>query len=188
MSRKFVGNLMLSREWDSLNSSSKSQVSIMMYMYRYNVYNVYFTLKTSTNCTEIYSTKKVCVIKFERRFFLKWNLVVCVILSHDSDLNIWQWCDFSEHCKDCKNFNSMFSILSGLDKVYVSRLRNTWEKLPNKYMKMYDVSPQNIFPLDSSFCMNCIWLCVSCFEYENCKPNCSFNLLCSGLKRVDWSV
>lgn len=43
----------------------------------------------------------------------------------------------------------MFSILSGLDKVYVSRLRNTWEKLPNKYMKMYDVSPQNIFPLDS---------------------------------------
>lgn len=47
---------------------------------------------------------------------------------------------FSEHCKDCKNFNSMFSILSGLDKVYVSRLRNTWEKLSKKDLKTYDVS------------------------------------------------
>lgn len=68
-----------------------------------------------------------------------------VIWIYDNDVIF----SFAEHCKDCKNFNSMFSILSGLDKVYVSRLRNTWEKLPNKYMKMYDVSPQNLFPLDS---------------------------------------
>lgn len=46
-------------------------------MYRYNVYNVYFTLKTSTNCTEIYSTKKVCVIKFERIFFKVKSCSMC---------------------------------------------------------------------------------------------------------------
>ena len=47
---------------------------------------------------------------------------------------------FSEHCRDCKNFNSMFAIVSGLNHSSVSRLHNTWEKLPNKYRKMYEVS------------------------------------------------
>ncbi|XP_078318508.1 rap guanine nucleotide exchange factor 2-like isoform X9 [Crassostrea virginica] len=59
---------------------------------------------------------------------------------------IKQFIKIAKHCKDCKNFNSMFSILSGLDKVYVSRLRNTWEKLPNKYMKMYDDLKELIDP------------------------------------------
>ena len=50
-------------------------------------------------------------------------------------------CHFvSEHCKDCKNFNSMFAITSGLRHSCVDRLRNTWEKLPNKYAKMFNVS------------------------------------------------
>ena len=56
-----------------------------------------------------------------------------VVYLHDS------FC-FSEHCKDCKNFNSMFAIVSGLNHSSVSRLHNTWEKLPNKYKKMYEVS------------------------------------------------
>ncbi|XP_076440019.1 rap guanine nucleotide exchange factor 2-like [Babylonia areolata] len=40
-------------------------------------------------------------------------------------------------CKDYKNFNSMFAILSGLGHGSVSRLRSTWEKLPNKYCRMF---------------------------------------------------
>ncbi|ESO87122.1 hypothetical protein LOTGIDRAFT_107273 [Lottia gigantea] len=44
----------------------------------------------------------------------------------------------AKHCKDCKNFNSMFAIISGLGHGSVSRLRNTWERLPTKYCKMFD--------------------------------------------------
>ncbi|XP_048248295.1 rap guanine nucleotide exchange factor 6-like isoform X4 [Haliotis rufescens] len=44
----------------------------------------------------------------------------------------------AKHCKDCKNFNSMFAILSGLGHQSVSRLRNTWERLPSKYYKMFE--------------------------------------------------
>ncbi|KAM6224295.1 rap guanine nucleotide exchange factor 6 [Rhynchocyon petersi] len=39
------------------------------------------------------------------------------------------------HCRECKNFNSMFAIVSGLNLAPVARLRGTWEKLPNKYEK-----------------------------------------------------
>ncbi|XP_071130704.1 rap guanine nucleotide exchange factor 6-like isoform X14 [Mytilus edulis] len=44
----------------------------------------------------------------------------------------------ARHCKDCKNFNSMFAIISGLSHNCVDRLRNTWEKVPNKYAKTYN--------------------------------------------------
>ncbi|GAB6028163.1 hypothetical protein CHUAL_002370 [Chamberlinius hualienensis] len=44
----------------------------------------------------------------------------------------------ARQCKECKNFNSMFAIISGLGHGAVSRLRCTWEKLPSKYQKMYD--------------------------------------------------
>ncbi|XP_004609896.1 rap guanine nucleotide exchange factor 6 isoform X6 [Sorex araneus] len=39
------------------------------------------------------------------------------------------------HCRECKNFNSMFAIISGLNLACVARLRGTWEKLPSKYEK-----------------------------------------------------
>uniref|UniRef100_A0A8C4MA47 Rap guanine nucleotide exchange factor 6 n=1 Tax=Equus asinus asinus TaxID=83772 RepID=A0A8C4MA47_EQUAS len=39
------------------------------------------------------------------------------------------------HCRECKNFNSMFAIISGLNLSSVARLRGTWEKLPSKYEK-----------------------------------------------------
>lgn len=48
-----------------------------------------------------------------------------------------QFIKIARHCKECKNFNSMFAILSGLGHAAVSRLRLTWEKLPSKYQKLF---------------------------------------------------
>ncbi|XP_076369185.1 rap guanine nucleotide exchange factor 2-like isoform X2 [Tachypleus tridentatus] len=50
---------------------------------------------------------------------------------------IKQFIKVARQCKECKNFNSMFAILSGLDHGAVSRLRSTWEKLPSKYSKLF---------------------------------------------------
>lgn len=44
----------------------------------------------------------------------------------------------ARHCKECRNFNSMFAIISGLGHGAVSRLRLTWEKLPSKYQRLFD--------------------------------------------------
>uniref|UniRef100_M4A1C4 Rap guanine nucleotide exchange factor 6 n=1 Tax=Xiphophorus maculatus TaxID=8083 RepID=M4A1C4_XIPMA len=42
------------------------------------------------------------------------------------------------HCRECKNFNSMFAIISGLNLAPVARLRSSWEKLPSKYEKLFE--------------------------------------------------
>ncbi|KRX38606.1 Rap guanine nucleotide exchange factor, partial [Trichinella murrelli] len=44
----------------------------------------------------------------------------------------------ANHCRDFKNFNSMFAIISGLEKPCVRRLHNTWDKISSKYTKMLD--------------------------------------------------
>lgn len=39
-------------------------------------------------------------------------------------------------CEKCKNFNSLFAIVSGLDNTNVIRLKETWEKVSNKNKKI----------------------------------------------------
>ncbi len=54
-------------------------------------------------------------------------------------------------CKECKNFNSLLSIVSGLDHLTVTRLKDTWERVSNKYKKIF----QDLKGLlDPSFNMN----------------------------------
>ncbi|XP_042895970.1 rap guanine nucleotide exchange factor 2 [Parasteatoda tepidariorum] len=53
---------------------------------------------------------------------------------------IKQFIKVARQCKECKNFNSMFAIISGLGHGAVSRLRLTWEKLPSKYSKLFEVN------------------------------------------------
>ncbi|CAA9998648.1 unnamed protein product, partial [Nesidiocoris tenuis] len=50
---------------------------------------------------------------------------------------IKQFIKVARQCKECKNFNSMFAIISGLGHGAVSRLRLTWDKLPSKYQRLF---------------------------------------------------
>jgi len=49
-----------------------------------------------------------------------------------------------EHCLECNNFNSMFAIISGLGHGSVSRLHQTWDRLPSKWIKLFEVSPLHL--------------------------------------------
>ncbi|XP_046602543.1 rap guanine nucleotide exchange factor 2 isoform X3 [Neodiprion lecontei] len=51
---------------------------------------------------------------------------------------IKQFIKIARQCKECKNFNSMFAIVSGLGHAAVGRLRATWEKLPTKYQRLFN--------------------------------------------------
>ncbi|CAH1788290.1 unnamed protein product [Owenia fusiformis] len=41
------------------------------------------------------------------------------------------------YCKEYQNLNSFFAIVMGLSNIAVSRLSQTWEKLPSKFKKMF---------------------------------------------------
>ncbi|XP_045570785.1 rap guanine nucleotide exchange factor 4 isoform X2 [Salmo salar] len=41
------------------------------------------------------------------------------------------------HCREFKNLNSFFAIIMGMSNPAVSRLIQTWEKLPSKFKKFY---------------------------------------------------
>ncbi|XP_071778197.1 rap guanine nucleotide exchange factor 4-like isoform X1 [Centroberyx gerrardi] len=41
------------------------------------------------------------------------------------------------HCREFKNLNSFFAIIMGMSNPAVSRLNQTWEKLPSKFKKFY---------------------------------------------------
>ena len=51
---------------------------------------------------------------------------------------IKQFIKVARHCKEYKNFNSMFAILSGLGHCSVNRLKQTWEKLPKRYQRLFE--------------------------------------------------
>jgi Rap guanine nucleotide exchange factor 2 len=59
---------------------------------------------------------------------------------------IKQFIKVARQCKECKNFNSMFAIISGLGHGAVSRLRQSWDKLPVKYQKVFSDLQQLMDP------------------------------------------
>ncbi|XP_065171530.1 rap guanine nucleotide exchange factor 6-like isoform X3 [Atheta coriaria] len=59
---------------------------------------------------------------------------------------IKQFVKVARQCKECKNFNSMFAIISGLGHGAVSRLRQSWDKLPTKYQRIFSELQQLMDP------------------------------------------
>ncbi|PAV79963.1 hypothetical protein WR25_15592 isoform C [Diploscapter pachys] len=52
----------------------------------------------------------------------------------------------ARHCRDLRNFNSMFAIISGLEKPAIRRLHSSWERVSGKYMRMLEDIQQLIDP------------------------------------------
>ncbi|XP_072351868.1 rap guanine nucleotide exchange factor 2 isoform X7 [Scyliorhinus torazame] len=92
-----------------------------------------FKLKSKTECANLK--------KFENIINQETFWVATEILKESNQLKrmkiIKHFIKMALHCRECKNFNSMFAIISGLYLAPVARLRNTWEKLPNKYEKLF---------------------------------------------------
>ncbi|XP_067848715.1 rap guanine nucleotide exchange factor 2 isoform X5 [Heptranchias perlo] len=92
-----------------------------------------FKLKSKTECVNL---KKFESIINQETFW-----VATEILREPNQLKrmkiMKHFIKMALHCRECKNFNSMFAIISGLYLAPVARLRNTWEKLPSKYEKLF---------------------------------------------------
>ncbi|XP_061440360.1 rap guanine nucleotide exchange factor 2 isoform X5 [Rhineura floridana] len=92
-----------------------------------------FKLKLKSSCSNLK--------KFEEVINQETFWVASEILRETNQLKrmkiIKHFIKIALHCRECKNFNSMFAIISGLNLAPVARLRTTWEKLPSKYEKLF---------------------------------------------------
>ncbi|KAM4609458.1 rap guanine nucleotide exchange factor 4 [Polymixia lowei] len=64
------------------------------------------------------------------------EVCLCAQLSKRVQL-LKKFIKIAAHCKDYKNLNSFFAIIMGMSNPAVSRLSQTWEKLPSKFKKFY---------------------------------------------------
>ncbi|XP_036395990.1 rap guanine nucleotide exchange factor 4-like [Megalops cyprinoides] len=64
------------------------------------------------------------------------EVCLCAQLSKRVQL-LKKFIKIAAHCKENKNLNSFFAIIMGMSNPAVSRLHQTWEKLPSKFKKFY---------------------------------------------------
>ncbi|XP_036400907.1 rap guanine nucleotide exchange factor 4 isoform X3 [Megalops cyprinoides] len=64
------------------------------------------------------------------------EVCLCAQLSKRVQL-LKKFIKIAAHCKENKNLNSFFAIIMGMSNPAVSRLSQTWEKLPSKFKKFY---------------------------------------------------
>ncbi|KAL2081593.1 hypothetical protein ACEWY4_023446 [Coilia grayii] len=64
------------------------------------------------------------------------EVCLCTQLSKRVQL-LKKFIKIAAHCKEYRNLNSFFAIVMGMSNPAVSRLSQTWEKLPSKFKKFY---------------------------------------------------
>ncbi|XP_058468407.1 rap guanine nucleotide exchange factor 4 isoform X1 [Solea solea] len=72
----------------------------------------------------------------EIQFWVITEVCLCSQLSKRVQL-LKKFIKIAAHCKEYKNLNSFFAVIMGLSNPAVSRLTQTWEKLPSKFKKFY---------------------------------------------------
>ncbi|XP_066544027.1 rap guanine nucleotide exchange factor 4 isoform X2 [Amia ocellicauda] len=72
----------------------------------------------------------------ELQLWVVTEICLCSQLSKRVQL-LKKFIKIAAHCKEYKNLNSFFAIIMGLSNPAVSRLSQTWEKLPSKFKKFY---------------------------------------------------
>uniref|UniRef100_A0A8C6PY34 Rap guanine nucleotide exchange factor 4 n=1 Tax=Nothobranchius furzeri TaxID=105023 RepID=A0A8C6PY34_NOTFU len=72
----------------------------------------------------------------EIQFWVITEVCLCSQLNKRVQL-LKKFIKIAAQCKEYKNLNAFFAIIMGLSNPAVSRLSQTWEKLPSKYKKFY---------------------------------------------------
>ncbi|XP_055644439.1 rap guanine nucleotide exchange factor 2 isoform X2 [Toxorhynchites rutilus septentrionalis] len=109
-------------------------------------FSIFRQIESTEYVDDLFSLKsrygKPMLVKFAELVNREMFWVVTEVCSEHNMMRrckiIKQFIKIARHCKECKNFNSLFAIISGLGHAAVSRLRQSWEKLPSKYQKLFN--------------------------------------------------
>ncbi|KAK6491373.1 rap guanine nucleotide exchange factor 5 isoform X1 [Huso huso] len=72
----------------------------------------------------------------EVQLWVMTEILLCSLLCKRVQL-VKKFIKIAAHCRAQRNVNSFFAIIMGLNNVAVSRLNQTWEKVPGKFRKLF---------------------------------------------------
>ncbi|KAL1259214.1 hypothetical protein QQF64_009791, partial [Cirrhinus molitorella] len=97
---------------------------------------VYFTLSRDTSAGHTVALEQLLQRCNETQQWVMTEVLLCPTLCKRVQL-FKKFIKIAAHCKAQRNLNSFFAIIMGLNSPAVSRLTQTWEKVPGKFRKLF---------------------------------------------------
>ncbi|XP_052434681.1 rap guanine nucleotide exchange factor 5 isoform X2 [Carassius gibelio] len=97
---------------------------------------VYFTLSRDTSTGHTVALEQMLQRCNETQQWVMTEALLCPTLCKRVQL-FKKFIKIAAHCKAQRNLNSFFAIIMGLNSPAVSRLTQTWEKVPGKFRKLF---------------------------------------------------
>ncbi|RXM27082.1 Rap guanine nucleotide exchange factor 4 [Acipenser ruthenus] len=140
---------------------SSKDLAYQMTIYDWEHFSCVHEVQLSTRfqtagCEVTVTTRELIYHTFGRHNFKKTTANLDLFLRRFNELQLWvvteiglcsqlgkrvqlikKFIKIAAHCKEYKNLNAFYAIIMGLSNVAVSRLTQTWEKLPSKFKKFY---------------------------------------------------
>ncbi|XP_078519634.1 rap guanine nucleotide exchange factor 5 isoform X2 [Lissotriton helveticus] len=97
---------------------------------------IYFTFSRQGNGENTVNLSLLLQRCNEVQLWVATEILLCSQLVKRVQL-VKKFIKIAAHCKAQKNLNSFFAIIMGLNTASVSRLSQTWEKIPGKFRKLF---------------------------------------------------
>ncbi|XP_055020057.1 rap guanine nucleotide exchange factor 5-like isoform X1 [Boleophthalmus pectinirostris] len=97
---------------------------------------IYFTFSRMASSGQTVALELLLKRCNEVQLWVMTEVLLCPTLCKRVQL-IKKFIKIAAHCKALKNFNCFFAIIMGLNSAAVSRLTQTWEKIPGKFKKLF---------------------------------------------------
>ncbi|XP_029308058.1 rap guanine nucleotide exchange factor 5-like [Cottoperca gobio] len=97
---------------------------------------VYFTFSRHSSSSHTVALELLLQRCNEVQLWVMTEVLLCPTLCNRVQL-IKKFIKIAAHCKAQRNLNCLFAIIMGLNTAAVSRLSQTWEKIPGKFKKLF---------------------------------------------------
>ncbi|KAM9309729.1 rap guanine nucleotide exchange factor 5-like [Pholidichthys leucotaenia] len=97
---------------------------------------IYFTFNRQCSSSRTTALELLLQRCNELQLWVVTEVLLCPALCRRVQL-IKKFIKIAAHCKAQRNFNCFFAIIMGLNTAAVSRLSQTWEKIPGKFRKLF---------------------------------------------------
>ncbi|EDL33476.1 Rap guanine nucleotide exchange factor (GEF) 5, partial [Mus musculus] len=126
---------------NDLAISKSLEASGRIYVYRKDLADtlqelIYFTFSRQGNGENTVNLSLLLQRCNEVQLWVATEILLCSQLGKRVQL-VKKFIKIAAHCKAQQNLNSFFAIVMGLNTASVSRLSQTWEKIPGKFKKLF---------------------------------------------------